>query len=279
MASSQAQAIRPADHPATQFEMVRRAPSQLLTGIVTDLIGFRELVPAYGRQTATASLTVPLVISFGEPFAIGLSRAPGDNDRFASFASGLHAGPVVIDSFGKSCCIQVNFTPLGARRFFGIPMHELADRMVTLDEVLGPNGNALRERLGQETDWGRRLGLIERYIVERMSTSPAAATDVSWAMARIASSGGRFRVAAIASEIGCSRKHLAARFADQVGIGPKAVSRIVRFNRAERLSHEVERIGWADLAAECGYADQAHLVREFRDLAGATPAALLQNLN
>lgn len=255
--------------------MVRRAPSAVLAGIVTDLIGYRELAPVYARQTEGASLTVPLVISFGEAFAIGLSRTPGDNDRFASFASGLHAGPVIIDSFGNSCCIQVNFTPLGARRFFGIPMHELADRMVTLDEVLGPNGNALRERLGQEADWSRRLDLTERHIVERLSTSPTAAADVGWAMARIASSGGRIRVGALASEIGCSRKHLAARFNDQVGIGPKVVSRIVRFNRAARMSVDIGRIGWAALAAECGYADQAHLVREFHELAGAPPTALL----
>jgi AraC-like DNA-binding protein len=274
MASSEPQAIRPADHPATQVEMMRRAPSPVLAGIVTDLIGYRELAPAYTRQTEGASLTVPLVISFGEPFAIGLSRTPGNNDRFASFASGLHAGPVIIDSFGSSCCIQVNFTPLGARRFFGIPMYELADRMVTLDEVLGPNGNALRERLGQEADWSRRLDLTECYLVERMSSSPAAAADVDWAMARIASSGGRIRVAALASELGCSRRHLAARFADQVGIGPKAISRIVRFNRAARMSDDVDRIGWAALAADCGYADQAHLVREFRELAGAPPTVL-----
>lgn len=275
MASSQAQAINH-DQPTAQFELVRRAPSPLLAGVVTDLIGFREIVPAYVRQSEAASLTVPLVISFGEPFAIGLSRAPGANDRFASFASGLHAGPVVIDSFGRSCCVQVNFTPLGARRFFGIPMHELADRVVTLDEVLGPDGNALRERLGQETGWLRRLDLVEGWIVERLVTTAAPAAEIAWAMAKITSTGGHVRIATIAGEIGCSRKHLAARFADLVGIGPKAIARIVRFDRAARLARNADGVDWADLAAECGYADQAHLVREFRELSGTTPTALLQ---
>ncbi|MBB4648929.1 AraC-like DNA-binding protein [Aminobacter niigataensis] len=279
MANSQAPTNASADHSTGQFEMVRRTPSRSLAGVVTDLVGFRELVPAYVRQSEAASLTVPLVISFGEPFAIGLSRAPGDNDRYASFASGLHAGPVVIDSFGRSCCVQVNFTPLGARRFFGIPMHELADRMVTLDEVLGPDGNALRERLGQETGWHRRLDLVESYIVERLAITASPAAEIAWAMAKITSSGGRIRIAAIASEIGCSRKHLAARFADQVGIGPKAVARIVRFDRTARLARNADEIDWADLAVECGYADQAHLVREFRELSGTTPTALLQKLN
>lgn len=242
--------------------------------MVTDLIGFRELVPVYSRQTEVASLTVPLVISFGEPFAIGLSRTPGDNDRFASFAAGLHAGPVTIDSFGKSCCVQVNFTPLGARRFFGLPMTELADRMVPFDEVLGAAGHRLRDRLGEEASWQRRLNMAENFVVERLMKALPSSPEINWALERIVASGGRRRIATIATEIGWSRKHLAARFADQTGLGPKSVARIVRFNRAASMSRRNGPADWADIAAACGYADQAHLVREFRELAGATPTAL-----
>ncbi len=274
MASGQQSSEAPVVPVQGQFEYVRRAPSAILAGIVTDLIGFRELAPVYVRHTEPASLDVPLVISFGEPFAIGLSRAPGDNDRFASFAAGIHPGPVVIDSFGQSCCIQVNFTPLGARRFFGMPMSELADRMVPFDELLGVSGHRLRERLGEESGWHRRLDIAESFIIERLTKAASPSTEIGWALEKIMASGGRSRIASIATEIGWSRKHLAARFADQVGVGPKAIARIVRFNRAATLSRQPDRAGWADLAAECGYADQAHLVREFRDLAGATPTGL-----
>ncbi|WP_395451049.1 helix-turn-helix domain-containing protein [Aminobacter sp. UC22_36] len=275
MASGQRSSEAPAAPVHGQFEYVRRAPSAMLAGIVTDLIGFRELAPLYSRQTEAASLDVPLVISFGEPFAIGLSRVPGDNDRFASFAAGIHAGPVVIDSFGRSCCIQVNFTPLGARRFLGMPMSELADRMVPFDDLLGASGHHLHERLGEQTDWHRRLDMTEAFIVERLIKTASASSEVSWALGKIMASGGRSRIANIATEIGWSRKHLAARFADQVGVGPKAIARIVRFNRAASLSKQANRAGWAELAAECGYADQAHLIREFRELAGATPTGLV----
>ncbi len=100
---------------AGRFDMLRRVPEPRLSGVVTDICGYRETAPGHFRNTEHASLTVPLVISFAEPFAIGLGRNPGDNDRFASFAAGLYAGPVVIESFGAACCVQVNFTPLGAR--------------------------------------------------------------------------------------------------------------------------------------------------------------------
>ncbi|TGT42314.1 AraC family transcriptional regulator [Mesorhizobium sp. M8A.F.Ca.ET.165.01.1.1] len=255
------------------FEMRRRLPNAALDGVVTDICGYRETATGHFRNVEYASLTVPLVISFAEPFAIGLGRTPDDNDRFASFAAGLFAGPVMIESFGGACCIQVNFTPLGARRFFRLPMSELTDNMVVLDDVLGAEGAALRERLGNTPDWTARFDLAEAFVAARLESAAETPLEIAWAYDRIITSGGRTRIASLAEQLGWSRKHLADKFSDATGIGPKTLSRIVRFNRALRLSSE-PTADWADVAADCGYADQAHLVREFRELAGETPTAL-----
>lgn len=256
-----------------RFEMVRRAPGPWLQGSVTDICGYRETMPGHFRNIEYASLTVPLVISFAEPFAIGLGKEPGDNDRFASFAAGLYAGPVVIESRGGACCIQVNFTPLGARRFFGLAMSELTDRMVGLDDVLGIEGIALRERLGNAHGWSARFTIVETFVAARLTEAREMQAEITWAYDRIIVSGGRIRVSSLADRLGWSRKHLAGKFSNAIGVGPKTLSRIVRFNRALGLSRQ-GKSDWADIAADCGYADQAHLVREFRDLAGETPTAL-----
>lgn len=256
---------------AGRFEMRRRLPSPALEGIVTDICGYRETAAGHFHNVEYASLTVPLVISFAEPFAIGLGKAPGDN--FASFAAGLFAGPVVIESFGGACCVQVNFTPLGARRFFRQPMSELTDSMVVLDDVLGGEGMALRERLGNAPDWAARFDIAEAFVAARLENAAETPLEIAWAYDRIITSGGRTRISVLAEKLGRSRKHLASGFSDAIGIGPKTLSRIVRFNRALGLSRQ-QTVDWADIAADCGYADQAHLVREFRDLAGETPTAL-----
>ncbi|TGV74811.1 AraC family transcriptional regulator [Mesorhizobium sp. M00.F.Ca.ET.149.01.1.1] len=258
---------------ALHFEMVRRKPAASLAGIVTDICGYRETRPGHFRIVEYASLTVPLVISFAEAFAIGLGHTPGDNDRYASFAAGLYAGPVVIESFGGACCVQVNFTPLGARRFFGLPMSELRDRMVGLDDALGFDGRALRERLGEASDWDTRFDIAEGFISRRVAEAHALSPEIAWAYRTVIASGGRIRIAALAGEISWSRKHLAAKFTGAIGIGPKTLSRIVRLNRALSLSKQQDD-DWAGIAADCGYADQAHLVREFRQLAGETPTGL-----
>ncbi|TPN48274.1 MULTISPECIES: AraC family transcriptional regulator [unclassified Mesorhizobium] len=258
---------------AGRFEMRRRLPDPALEGIVSDICGYRETAPGHFRNIEYASLIVPLVISFAEPFAIGLGKTPGDNDRFASFAAGLFAGPVLIESFGAACCVQVNFTPLGARRFFRLPMSELTDSMVVLDDVLGTEGVALRERLGNAPDWTTRFDIAEAFVAARLTSAAQTPLEIAWAYDRIIASGGRTRIASLAERLGWSRKHLAGKFSDAIGIGPKTLSRIVRFNRALGLSRQ-PAAHWADIAADCGYADQAHLVREFRDLAGGTPTAV-----
>jgi AraC-like DNA-binding protein len=265
-------ADRTQDRPAAPqaFEMSGRTPAEALGGLVTRIVGYRETQPGHFRQVEAASLDIPLVVSFGEPFAIGLGQAPESGDRYGSFTAGLFAGPVTIDSFGASNCLQINFTPSGARRFFRLPMTELTGRMVTLDEVLGAEGTALRDKLGNAPDWQRRFDIAEAFVLRKLAGAEQPSPEVGWAYEKIAASGGRAKVASVAQNIGWSRKHLARRFTAEIGLGPKTVSRIVRLNRAIAAARDGDG-GWAGIAADCGYADQAHLVREFRELAGASP--------
>ncbi|WP_054308422.1 AraC family transcriptional regulator [Mesorhizobium sp. 1M-11] len=256
-----------------QFVVLRRAPAPRLRSFVTDICGYRETTGGHYRQVEYAPLAVPLVINFEAPFAIALGRAPSKDDRYHSFAAGLYAGPVLIDSFGQSCCLQVNFTLAGARRFFGMSLSELTDRMVPLDDVLGAGGHALREVLGNEPDWDRRFDTVEAFITRRLAATPAQGPQVAWAVERVLESGGKARIGTIATELAWSRKHLVERFRDATGMAPKTVARMVRFNRALALSRRGDD-NWAGIAADCGYADQAHLAREFRDFAGATPSTL-----
>lgn len=253
------------------FALTCRPPAAGLSCDVAEIIGYQEMHAAHFRQREAASLVAPLVISFGDPFLVALGRPAGDNDRHATFAAGLYAGPVFIDSFGGCSCVQVNFTPQGAYRFFGLPMSELADTMVPLDALLGRDAVRLRDRLGEEPDWNRRLDMVEAFVAARLCAAAPASPTVAAAYGAVLRSGGTAPVAAIAEHVGWSRKHLTQRFHAEIGLAPKAVARIVRFNRVTALADR-DGNGWADVAAACGYADQAHLVREFRALAGDTPA-------
>lgn len=259
--------------PDAEPQFVRRAPAPELAGLVDSMVGYAEDGTPLSLSVEMAPLVVPLVISFGEPFEIAFDRAPRPEDRHGSFASGLHPGYVLINSTGRSQCVQVDFTPLGAFRFFRRPMHELAGAMVSLDDLADPELGRLRQRLGELSSWAARLQLVEAFVLGRIRTAPDADAAVRWAWNALVASGGAIRVQHITDRLDWSRRRLAGRFREQVGIGPKAVARMARFNRAVALAARDAGTGWADIAFACGYADQAHLAREFQEFGGRTPGA------
>jgi AraC-like DNA-binding protein len=253
------------------FEFVQRKPSPRLAGLVSRITGYRERLCGGVSQREAADLVVPLIVSLGSPFRIAFGRAPRAADRRPSFVGGLHAGPVHIQSDGGAECVQIDFTPLGAYRVFGGAVLDLADRIADIADVFGEEGRRLRERLGATQDWQRRFDMAESFVAARALRQPSP--EVAFAYRRLARAGGATRIASLAEEIGWSRKHLAHRFRGEIGLGPKSVARMMRFQRACGLARAGGASGWAMIAAESGYADQAHLAREFAALAGETPAA------
>jgi AraC-like DNA-binding protein len=256
--------------PRGHWELAQMRPQADLAGSVVRYSGYLEHGGWSIDNREVASPIVPLIINFGDPFRI---RMGGGSEDHRSFVAGLYDGYADVASMGRAHCMQVDLTPLGAYRFFAMPMRDLAARTVPLDQI-----GALDElagRLCEAPDWAARFALLDRFVRRRLAAAAAPSPPIAWAWRQLAGSGGRVRVAALASEIGWSRKHLAQRFAIEVGAGPKTVGRILRFAGARRVIDAGIRPGymdWAGLAADWGYADQAHLIREFRAMAGVTPA-------
>ena len=257
------------------FTLLKVPPPAELDGLVLDIALYRESSGKPIRQVETASLVVPLLIGFSDPFEIALGRPPTAQDGYHSFTSGLCLTPVNIASAGACSCLEFTLTPLGARRFFGVPMSELTEQMVHLDQLGDRSLDSLRQQLGNEDNWDRRLAIAETFILGRMRAGPPSSGTIRWAYERIVASGGGVSVAELTTSLDWSRKHLAARFHEEVGLPPKAVARIARFMRAQSLARARTESGWAGIAAGCGYADQAHLARDFREFAGTTPSAWL----
>ena len=258
------------------FEMVRRPPSQRTAGLISGMTGYRETARGRFSQREAAPLAVPLIISFGTPFTIALGRQPDAADRQGSFAAGLYAGTVYIESDGGAECVQVDFTPLGAFRFFGGAVVDLAARMIGIDDVLGSDGARLRERLGATSGWQRRFDIVEDFVTGR--ANHRLTPELEFAYRQLTRSGGGIRIATLADEIGWSRKHLVDRFRSEFGLAPKPLARMLRFHRACGLARTGTSSGWAGIAADTGFSDQAHMVREFTALAGEPPTAWARRL-
>jgi AraC-like DNA-binding protein len=255
--------------PQGRWELAQMRPQPDLAADVVRYAGYLEHGWSIDQREVAVPI-VPLIINFGDPFRVRMGRA-GPEDHH-SFVAGLYDGYADVASIGRAHCMQVDFTPLGAHRFFAMPMRELEGRTVALDQI--GRFDDLIERLYHAPGWPTRLALLDRFVRRRLAAAPPQSSPIAWAWRQLGVSGGRVKVAALADEIGWSRKHLAQRFALEVGTGPKTVGRILRFAGARRwidARAQAPRIDWAGLAAEWGYADQAHLIREFRAMAGVTP--------
>jgi AraC-like DNA-binding protein len=236
--------------------------------------GYREFSAAPFRRRELPSGEVTLILSLGPELVVGGPGAGGSGQRVTSFLAGLSTGPAITEFSGVQHGIEVNLTPLAARMLVGGSMAELADRVVPLDAVLGREADRLAERLHDAPGWAERFALLDGVLARRLAAAPQPPPDADWAWRRLRETHGRLPIGRLAAEIGCSHRHLGVRLREHIGLAPKAAARVLRFDRAVRLMR-ADAGRWADIAAECGYADQPHLNRDFRALAGATPGELL----
>jgi AraC-like DNA-binding protein len=232
-------------------------------------------VPLCRRELPTDE--VPVIFNFGPPIRV---YAAGDSQNFAdlgSFATGAYDRFVRVGSSGPSGGIQVNFTILGARLFLNRPLDDLKNQSVALDGLLG-DADQLTDRLHDADTWDARFDLLDREIGARLRAARHVSPQVSRAWTRIARTSGRIDIGWLVRDVGWSQKHLIDRFRGELGLSPKAMARVLRFSRAARLLRGTDRPVLADIAADCGYYDQAHFTRDFRTFAGVAPTELLAHM-
>ncbi len=237
--------------------------------------GWVESAASFPSRLEVPFPGVVLILDLGTGFRLADPRT-GEQADLHSFMAGLADGYVYVAARGPSRCIQVNLTPLGAYRLLRLPMGSLANRSIHLEDLLGSEARRWEERLAEAPDWEARFDLLDDLLVRRIEGARAPASQVAWAWERLAAAGGQLEVGGLARELGWSRKHLAARFHEAIGLAPKTVARIFRFHRTVESLEKVHPVRWADLACDCGYYDQAHLIREFQEFAGASPAEYLR---
>jgi AraC-like DNA-binding protein len=256
------------------WETVSRAPDPRLGGLVLRYDGFDERPAGALARREVPFAGVPLVMCFGAPFEI---RGPGSAAAqparsLACFVAGLHDGPVTVASSGHSWGVQVDLTPLGAYRVLGIPMHTLTNRTLDVDEVLGRWGHRVIDAVFEATDPGSRFDLLDAALLSRIEDGRAPTPSIERAWHRLASAQGSLSIGELARELGCSHKHLIERFREQLGLPPKKLARILRFQHAVRGIERAGETRFDELARACGYYDQAHLIRDFQEFAGTTPS-------
>ena len=255
----------------TEFELHWRRVHPVLRPYVADITGYAYPgePPALHRGLPSQYLT--LVITLDEPIGIAWPGSPVAT--FGTVVGGLHSTAVHIGQSPNRSGIQLALRPAAARALLGLPPGELASTVVELDDVLGNPARIFSDQLRQAPNWVKRFDLVEKLLLEHWADEPTPETraELGWAWRRLRETAGAVGVEDLATEIGWSRRHLTDQFTNEYGLGPKVAARVMRFEQAVGRLKRDPRAKLADLSADLGYADQAHLTREWNAIAGCSP--------
>jgi AraC-like DNA-binding protein len=187
------------------------------------------------------------------------------------FVAGPDTGPMWSVPTGPFV-VGLRFRPGAGPLFLGLPADLLRDQRVGL-ETLWADSDQIIDGLTRCSDLQECAGMLTAAVARRLPDL-AAADPVVEAAVRAWVAGERSMSTARLSQLaGISQRQLHRRFLSAVGYGPKFFQRVLRFQAFLASCHDLDS-GLAELAFRSGYADQAHLNREARLLAGLTPAQL-----
>lgn len=231
-------------------------------------VGFVDVTTESGRWVEAPNGMVTIILNLAEAFG----------GHPTAFVAGLSETYEVIERDGPIECLDLKLTPPGARRLLGMPLQELTGAVVALRDVLGPQSDGIVDRLRSQSTWASRADLVDSVLLRGLEGATDPDPRVEWAWKQIVVNQGDVRVRGLANELGWSQGHLIRTFRHQLGLTPKKLARIARFNAVLRASGKGESresgMSWAELAATHGYADQSHLIRDFREFTGTTPTRL-----
>lgn len=251
------------------FDFRNCQPSGPLRPTIESIWYARGTVPYRRERIAPTGSTVAIVV-LGDPI-LQIGDDGRGNRHLADRGSliGPHDGPMVNEPHGETHAIGVVTTPIGCAAVFGVAPGSVRGRVVDLEAVWS-DATELRRSLADLDDADAKVDLVVDHLT--MSVRPLRERElvVERAVALVERDPTR-PIPDVADEIGWSSGHLSRVFADVVGLTPRVLARLLR---VRRLLDDLDihgEIRWSDLAAEWGWCDQPHLIRDFKRHAGVTP--------
>jgi AraC-like DNA-binding protein len=266
VAASSAATGKPIKHACVRYQEIR--PNAVARRFVRTYWLLEDAAPDAHIQRVVPDGRTELIFNLGQPYEALTGGVWKPQAK--CFLFGQITGPLLLRSAGPTQIIGICFHPHTAGQLLRIPLHEATDSAISVDEISARLSRRLdqleKSRTPQEQ--GAALDSIVLALTKR------AGDDNAMVRIAVQELSGGMNVETVAYHAGLSRRQLERRFREAVGIPPKLFARMQRFQRVFSALESADP-GWAEAAVRCGYYDQAHLIRDFREFAGKPPVALV----
>jgi AraC-like DNA-binding protein len=231
-------------------------------GEFVELLWLYDIHPrAHGQERMLPTATTELVIDLGGSMA----KSP------MGLVVGPHSEHWALETSGARTIVGVHFRPGGAFPFFGVPAGELHNVRVSLDSLWGSNAALLVEEVLAGSSPAVKFDVLERLLLSTARTfTRHPAVDFALRELSVPLLHGS-TITDVAAAVGMSQRRSLERFGGEVGLAPKLYARVQRFQAVVATVQTLRDVNWTQIAAACGYFDQAHFIHDFRVFSGFTP--------
>jgi AraC-like DNA-binding protein len=222
------------------------------------------------KQTIVPDGCMEMIFHYGDHYFQYL-----DNKRKIQqpkcFVFGQITNTLEIEPSGITGIFSVRFHPNGFLPFTTIPLEEMHNRAVPLDEIFGKEALMLEKEILESKDTFKRIETIEKFLLEKLQTP-----DLSYRIAKdcveiLIQSSGQLRVDELSEQLQLNRRNLERKFSNAIGLSPKQLSKIIRLQTTLKMMDSQNFTNLTDLAYQNGYFDQAHFIKDFREFTGLSP--------
>ena len=193
------------------------------------------------------------------------------------FVVGQLTRPLEIEPTGKTDIFAVRFHPEGFLPFTSIPIKEMENKAVPLETLFGKDAQGIEQKVLRSSLISERIEHIENFLLNRLADKETIDRVIALTVEAILTGNGQISVEELSRHININRRQLERKFSSTIGLSPKQLSKIIRFQATLKMLISKKFTSLTDLAYEGEYYDQAHFIKDFREFTGLTPKEFYGN--
>lgn len=222
------------------------------------------------RNTIVPDGCIKMIFHYGDPY----KHYPESADSFLlpkCFVVGQLTRPYEVEPTGETGTFFVCFHPNGFLPFTTIPLKELENTVVPLEEIFGQDGQVIAHNILQAVSTSDRISLVEAFLLDRLIDTATVDCIVQSTIETILTANGQLSVDELSRKGNINRRQLVRKFSSSIGLSPKQLSKTIRLQATLKTLLNSKVTSLTGLAYESEYYDQAHFIKDFKEFTGLTP--------